>query len=543
MGFGLVRRAIRVWRSALVLPGLLVVLSATGTAAMAASFSPPLGVLMFDKTSARNGDTLTVTFKTSVTGLQSAAVDYEGPYAKVDMTGLTVLSATSTCLNVDANRSPQSVTLSFGDESPATLQADTTLTCDFVFVTNATTDGKITVSVSDFYVNFYNDSGHVFKVSGQDITATLNNKPVPGNPTLTKQVPTLVDSQVSAIQDASLTQMATVQSRLIELHSDTAPDLEQGIAVTVDGQPVPAKFSYTAPVTRSDTAGQKAIGAAVAPKQSQMRWRFWSAGALNFGSDATDGYTPSSYRGADLTLGLDTEVARGLTAGLAVGRTRSRTAFGADDSNSLAQGDALSAYASWQPAAGLFIDGLAGVGNGTIDVHRFVPEASTFATGTRAYSAMFGSMAVMQDYRDGPLSVAPYVQLDVSQVRLGDYAESGAASYNLSYAALENLSLKGSAAIRLSYRFATEYGTLQPSAALGFRHEFKGSYDQQLSYVAVPGTTYSVQGNADARDEVLVNLGLSYLPDAPTRLELTYSSAYSAEAQSHAIRAQYAHRF
>lgn len=378
--------------------------------------------------------------------------------------------------------------------------------------------------------------------NGNNTPQSGNSTPEPPkNPTDDPAVKQTVSDQVSTVQSIAAVQMSHVQGRLTDLHSDDVAGFDQGISMSIDGKDVPLQFAASLPAPKS--AGENAIGEATGPKMSLQRLRFWSAGSISVGTDKTDGHVPSDFRGGDLALGGDIELMTGVNAGLAVGRNSTRTNFGSNDSHSITRGYSATIYGSWKLAANSFMDGALGIGRGVVDVRRYDTTAAAMASGKRDYSALFASFSLVDQVNSGSFTFAPYLQLDMSDVSLAAYDESGAGANNLSYAAFANLSAKGSVAFRISTSIALEQGILRPSATLGLRHEFNGSHDQQLSYLAIPGTTYNERGNSSVGNEVLLKLGLRYEPDAATSLDFTYHGAFASKARTQSVSAQLSHRF
>lgn len=187
------------------------------------------------------------------------------------------------------------------------------------------------------------------------------------------------------------------------------------------------------------------------------------------GNQGVAGYT---VQGGGLMAGIDTEWFRSVSIGMALGYTNNFVKLSDGNAGGVSM-PRFAVYGGWWRGA-FALDGVVGVGLGTIDATRPVAVPSLFQT---AYSnhvaneksaALQASAAFAFDgWVVGPALGAKFLNLSET-----GFTESGANLYNFTTAARQTSSLRPFASVTLTKRFmVSDHWALVPELKVGFEHE------------------------------------------------------------------------
>ncbi len=328
---------------------------------------------------------------------------------------------------------------------PAGLALDT--------VTGAITGTPVRVEVYDFVIMASNPVGSITR----QFTGSTNRT----DPTTDQDVLDLLTVQSETSRRFIATQSTHVADRLRRLRATPqAPGLgglviDVGDAVEGDGRLIPL-------------GGEGIAGA----------WSIWSSGSIDVRRQTSTGNGSFELYTDGVTLGADRNVlSDDAVLGFAVSIGRSTTDVGDSGSESNASETAGIVYSTWSrdgAEASLFVDGMLGYGLATVENRRWSSESSAFASGTRSGRQQFGTLTVGYSFKSGRWSFSPFTRYQAAHSTLGEYQETGAGLYDLTYdtqtlrMATTSLGLAGNVNIK------TERGVIRPF----WQGEFRATYEE-----------------------------------------------------------------
>ncbi len=251
---------------------------------------------------------------------------------------------------------------------------------------------------------------------------------------------------------------------------------------------------------------------------------FWIAGTANFGLRQANSQRSSlDFSTSGISLGVDQRINDQLLLGVGAGFARDKTEVGNDGSSSRATAYSGVVYASYQPSAQTFVDGLVGVGSLDFKTKRYVSIMDQFANGNRSGVQIFGSIAAGYEYRNNGVLLSPYGRFDFSSNKLRESAESGAGQYALTYFGQTATSLQGVAGLRAESIHDVSFGTATPRLRLEYRREFKGASDGSVGYADLTGSQrYGFATGPVARNGLALGFGADFIRREGLKIGLDY---------------------
>ena len=389
------------------------------------------------------------------------------------------------------------------------------------------------------------------------------------NPADDPGVRRVIGAEVSAAARTARAQLSNVQSRLDQMHNESDECASSGGdycivfngAARVDGAR-PASNSEQDAIanirklsegefgSNSRNAVQKLsandalsqdnhvigdayMATAPAPKIGQpkspspffaTRINVWTAGMITVG-EYTDQGQLSNNRAhtGGVTLGIDTSMMPGLKTGVAFGVGDDHSKLGLDGSALASRNLNALAYASYQPIASIFVDGVLGYGASQFNATRWSTYADGFLAGTRSGDTVYGSFTVTSENKWEKWRLAPYLRFDLVHTSFGAYTENGDPEWALSYQSTTADSKTLAFGMRVAYDLETGPYRITPSARAEYIRYINGSGSQLLSYandnsqvypmVLPGGTNTSLQGSLGLTVQTRegVQTGLEYL--------------------------------
>ncbi|MDE2307856.1 MAG: autotransporter domain-containing protein, partial [Xanthomonadaceae bacterium] len=354
------------------------------------------------------------------------------------------------------------------------------------FTPNASASGAVVVSFT--LANAYATS-----TAG---TITISIAPR-SDPSKDAEVLGLLGAQTEAMRRFASGQINNFQQRLDALHGDGTGggEFDNGISLvpSFTGQPGyglagndrnrPAGPDANWRYLVDPAPAVAAPGTVVPGLPSNMA--VWTQGAISFGTRdprAGSGSSGFDFHTSGLTAGADYRLSRSFAFGGGIGYGHDNSSVGHSGSRSKADSYSLAFYASFQPGAAAYIDGLAGYQTISFDSHRFVTESGGYLDGHRHAGQFFASLSGGYDYRHGRFQLNPYGRLDSASGALDGYTEKGGSPYALSYRRETVNTTTGSFGLRIDYRDDVSMGMLVPQLRLEYQHDFQGASSASLGY-------------------------------------------------------------
>ncbi|MFM5917119.1 MAG: autotransporter domain-containing protein [Novosphingobium sp.] len=382
------------------------------------------------------------------------------------------------------------------------------------------------------------------------VAVTVTVRP---DPSADPDVRSSVDSQFRTSERFARTQMDNIGGRLDQLHSDG--DDRDDLAISLS-QPQPRQFNrlpgdsafatssgysyrnnsrpgspdgllaafdpntalmpqmpgapmgYAAAASGGSAPGGNALGAAGGPGGRVVH--VWASGDVSFGKEQPNGFIETRFTSTGITVGLDGRASDRLKLGVALGFAWDHSRFGINGSNDDATNSSLAFYGSWKVAPRVFLDGIVGMGYGTINTTRWSTTGLLFLDGKRRTSQIFAAMIGTAELHAGRLEVAPYVRVDGIWVHLAPYSETGSPFWALSFLAASEDSFSGSVGTRLRYPLDQDGHWLLTGRA-EYRGRLSGDYSQRLGYADLQGsqgTPYLITGQGVTSSSFTGGIGL-----------------------------------
>jgi outer membrane autotransporter protein len=279
------------------------------------------------------------------------------------------------------------------------------------------------------------------------------------------------------------------------------------------------------------TSGKVGLSGSTTSGDKPGSTTFWSEGVASFGSrDASGSRTGLEFSTSGLTFGVDRRISDKLVVGAGLGFGRDKTDIGNDGSNTRAQSVSVAGYASYQPSAKTFVDGLLGVSSLSYDTNRFVAPVTDFARASRSGNSLFGSLGAGYEQRGKGWLLSPYGRFDFSFDRLKDATESGAGAFALTYFGNTSRMLQASLGLRGETVHEANFGFVMPRARIEYRHDFQGDRLAQISYAdQIGGPRYAFSTGAVDRDALVLGLGSDFLLRNGLTFGFDYQYLHSTE--------------
>ena len=283
-----------------------------------------------------------------------------------------------------------------------------------------------------------------------------------------------------------------------------------------------------------------ATGAAGSGTAGSDASNFWLAGVANFGKrNATGSRSGFDFTTNGVSLGVDQRFSPEWVMGAAAGFARDRSDIGNDGSNNRTHGYSAMLYASYQPSANTFVDGLIGAGSLDFKTRRYVAPINDFARSDRSGFQLFGSLSAGYEYRDNGVLISPYGRIDYSVDRLDQITETGAGAYALTYLRQTSPSLQGALGLRAETLNRTSFGWAAPRVRAEYRHDFQSERAASLAYadLAASGQRYTVTTAPIARNSLVLGIGSDFIRRGGFTIGIDYQYQHSFSKDSNqAIR-------
>lgn len=417
-------------------------------------------------------------------------------------------------------------------DGAATLGTVTLASGTATFTTSTLTAGAHQLSAS-----YLGDARNLPSTS-TTVAVTVNARPDPSQDPDTRSS---IDTQFRTAERFARTQMSNIESRLDQLHNDgegrdsntlrfsqTRSRLLGGIrggdgvpgypgaslnrfgqpasggdallaALNPNGAWVPGSPLSMAPSQMGMAGGTgEAEGAPLGAAGTEQRRtvNVWASGDVNFGKEQPNGSVESRFTTSGVTVGIDGKVNDSLKLGAAIGFAWDNTRIGTLGSRNDATNGSLAFYGSLRIAPRTFLDGIVGMGYGTIDTTRFSTAGSVTLEGKRQSGQTFAALIGTVEARLGAMEIAPYLRADAIWVRLGGYTETGSPYWALAFDPAKEHNYSGTAGTRIRLPL-DDGGHWRLVGKAEYRVRLSGDYTQLLNYAdlqSLGGSPYAISG-------------------------------------------------
>ena len=327
-------------------------------------------------------------------------------------------------------------------------------------------------------------------------TVTINVIARP-DPSKDPEVIGLVQAQTDTAKQFARTQITNINQRLEQLHGDSecrnnSLELDLGLE---DAQ----LRGSLAPLEKA-MRDQQAVPAC-------RNFAFWSNGQISWGEQSDD-LTELNHTRVGISGGIDYRFTPKFIGGIAFGYGRDVTDVGQNGTQSRARSFAMSAYGSYRPGPGFYLDGVFGYGSMNFESQRYVTATGDMARGERDGHQIFGAVTAGYEYRDSGWLLSPYGRIEASHSKLKSFSETGGGIYNLTYGDQSIDSLSAVIGARVEYTFPMHWGLLKPQARLEFAHDFEGASRATLGYRDIGDLPYGIDVEPFSRDRLQLELGI-----------------------------------
>ncbi|MEJ1934131.1 autotransporter domain-containing protein, partial [Nostoc sp. NIES-2111] len=278
------------------------------------------------------------------------------------------------------------------------------------------------------------------------------------------------------------------------------------------------------------------------PAPAASTWRLWATG---LGAQSTVEARASSPRitGNDwgLAAGFDYAIDPALIAGVSLGGTSSRFSVASGATTGTTEGLHTSLYgiATFDQ---LYVAGSLGYGRLETRAKRTV---SAFGTperydGKYATDAFTGQTELGYRIAWEAFTITPFAGLQATLMRQHAYTESAETAGGvaaLAFKAQDAWSVPGQLGLQVERGFALDGGwSLTAQARAAWVHEFSTERKARPSFVALPGSSFTVDGIAPVEDFARLTGGVTLANDTGTSLFATLTSDLSKTARTYAVQ-------
>jgi autotransporter-associated beta strand protein len=300
-----------------------------------------------------------------------------------------------------------------------------------------------------------------------------------------------------------------------------------------------------APAKRSKAADHPAFKAIVkAPPIYQPRWRTWATGfdgTWKLNGEAGIGSAPLSHNTAGGAAGLDYQFAPDVLAGFAVGGSSSNFSVPARLTSGHLDGAHFGGYGvkTW---GSLYAAGAVSFNTFRDNTSRTIAGVGPTEVATASFgSNLFSSrLEVGSKYAFSWLSVTPFAAVQVSRLWQNGFTETniapaGAGVLGLTEGSIAVSSVPTFLGVQFDNRYYFANGSvLSPYTRVSWVHEFNPTRQVTNSFIALPGTLFTVDGPHAARNAAKVEVGGKLAITRYVKAFASFDGEFSNRSQAYA---------
>jgi uncharacterized protein with beta-barrel porin domain len=255
-------------------------------------------------------------------------------------------------------------------------------------------------------------------------------------------------------------------------------------------------------------------------------------GIINFGDrDTTSSAAGFDFRNLGLSFGADYRITADLLLGIGGGVNFGRTDI-TGGSKSDVDGYNVTAYGSWRPLEGFYVDGQLTYTFLDFDLERAVAATAQRARGDRYGNQVSGNITVGYEHYSDSLSFGPYLRLGYAHTSLSGFTETGVAA-PLEFEKETLKSLTTTLGVRGDYAISTSSGIVLPYLRAEYEHEFKGSNNPAIvRFAGVPSSDIALAEIPVDRNYFNLGGGVTFLMENAVSVFLDYETLLGFTDQS-----------
>ncbi|HAU4899810.1 TPA: autotransporter domain-containing protein, partial [Aeromonas hydrophila] len=378
--------------------------------------------------------------------------------------------------------------------------------------------------------------------SASTISFVIQERP---DPTKDAEVIGLLNAQTRTAERFASTQMDNFNRRLEQLHQTNCDRTSFNASLRKDDRDVPLgeiakaiQSQQGEPTDQTQLEKDKAV-TSVQNGCKQDALAFWSDGFVNVGSTHAPGAQDNSFTTLGLSAGFDYRISPTAIVGIGIGIGNDRSDIGKNNTRSDGDAIGIATYLSLSQVPQVYVDGLLGYNRISLDSYRYITGSDDeFASGSRGADQFFASLTASYEYRNGPLSLAPYSRLNASTTLMEAYRENGGGIYGLSYEGHRQENFTSYLGVRTSYDLMAPLGVVTPKIGLAWGHNFSRSSDYKMRYTdqGDEGILYSLKPDARESDLASLDMGLDFNLGHAWLLGISYKTNLGSNERNDSFR-------
>jgi uncharacterized protein YhjY with autotransporter beta-barrel domain len=297
------------------------------------------------------------------------------------------------------------------------------------------------------------------------------------------------------------------------------------LSADTDDAAAPAADPSAAAASAS-TATPPPAGPAGTPIELPDRVGGFATPIGNIGSQSPEyKHNGFDYATVGLSAGGDYRLNDWIIVGIGGGYTHDEDEIGSDGTRDTARSFNVTAYGTIQATDQIYIDSIVTWASLNFDTRRFVPSNGLYAYSNRDGDQLYGAVTGGYEFDDGPLTLAPYVRLNLATTVLDRFAESGAGTASLTVGNESLTDFSSVIGFRGDYAISLEDSVLSPHFRLEYLHEFLGGTHASADYVDQPlGLTSQFIGDPVDRNNFTLGIGFSWLTENALSITVDYEA-------------------
>ncbi|MEE9694753.1 putative Ig domain-containing protein [Aeromonas hydrophila] len=378
--------------------------------------------------------------------------------------------------------------------------------------------------------------------SASTISFVIQERP---DPTKDAEVIGLLNAQTRTAERFASTQMDNFNRRLEQLHQTNCDRTSFNASLRKDDRDMPLgeiakaiQSQQGEPTAQTQLEKDKAV-TSVQNGCKQDALAFWSDGFVNVGSTHALGAQDNSFTTLGLSAGFDYRISPTAIVGIGIGIGNDRSDIGKNNTRSDGDAIGIATYLSLSQVPQVYVDGLLGYNRISLDSRRYITGSDDdFASGSRGANQFFASLTASYEYRNGPLSLAPYSRLNASTTLMEAYRENGGGIYGLSYEGHRQENFTSYLGVRTSYDLMATLGVVTPKIGLAWGHNFSRSSDYKMRYTdqGDEGILYSLKPDDRESDLASLDMGLDFNLGHAWLLGISYKTNLGSNERNDSFR-------
>ncbi|GLQ86469.1 putative Ig domain-containing protein [Dyella flagellata] len=369
------------------------------------------------------------------------------------------------------------------------------------------------------------------------VTIAVSARPDPSkDPTVTG----MLAAQVDATRSFALGQIDNFQQRLEVLHNGGGEGFQNGLSFSSDSMQFQQQMrqlkNMPADLNRRYWADPQQPTASTSSTTSGLPdgYGLWTGGAINFGSrSSSQSMSGFGFNTSGVSGGIDKRITSSLAVGGGIGYGHNDTVIGHGDARNDSNSYSLVMYASYNPGAATFVDGVLGYQWLSFDTQRQITADGNTVAGRRDGTQWFGSFSAGYLWNHDAWRLSPYGRIDLAHGQLNSYTEHGDAIYALHYQNQTVSTSTSSIGLLSGYTFKRDDSVVMPQLRVEFGHDFQSASEATMSYAdLLSGPYYRAAVDRLARNHYLIGFGVNWQYRGGAMIRLEYDDQIDGSNQN-----------